>query len=200
MSAGAPPRRGIGSVLTAGIVPVAVLLGLMWIAEGVDTVLGQRLDQLGIEPRDVDGLTGVVAAPFLHAGFGHLLANSAGLLVLGLLLAVTTRSFWLICALITVLGGLAVWVLGPAGALHIGASGLVYGIAAYLVARGVRTRRVLDVVIAGIVVLTYSGLALGVLPGQPGVSWQSHLFGALAGVAVAWFGATPARRPRRLDR
>ncbi|MDQ3457023.1 MAG: rhomboid family intramembrane serine protease [Actinomycetota bacterium] len=200
MSTGAPPRRGIGSVLTAGIVPVAVLLGLMWIAEGVDTVLGQRLDQLGIEPRDVDGLTGVVAAPFLHAGFGHLLANSAGLLVLGLLLAVTTRSFWLICALITVLGGLAVWVLGPAGTLHIGASGLVYGIAAYLVARGVRTRRVLDVVIAGIVVLTYSGLALGVLPGQPGVSWQSHLFGALAGVAVAWFGATPARRPRRLDR
>lgn len=200
MSTGAPPRRGIGSVLTAGVVPVAVLLGLMWIAEGVDTVLGQRLDQLGIEPRDVDGLTGVVAAPFLHAGFGHLLANSAGLLVLGLLLAVTTRSFWLICALITVLGGLAVWVLGPAGTLHIGASGLVYGIAAYLVARGVRTRRVLDVVIAGIVVLTYSGLALGVLPGQPGVSWQSHLFGALAGVAVAWFGATPARRPRRLDR
>ncbi|MGI8531038.1 MAG: rhomboid family intramembrane serine protease [Geodermatophilaceae bacterium] len=200
MSAGAPSRRGIGSVLTAGIVPVAVLLGLLWIAEGVDTVLGQRLDQLGIEPRDVDGLTGVVAAPFLHAGFGHLLANSAGLLVLGLLLAVTTRSFWLICALITVLGGLAVWVLGPAGTLHIGASGLVYGIAAYLVARGVRTRRVLDVVIAGIVVLTYSGLALGVLPGQPGVSWQSHLFGALAGVAVAWFGATPARRPRRLDR
>ncbi len=200
MSTGAPPRRGIGSVLTAGIVPVAVLLGLMWIAEGVDTVLGQRLDQLGIEPRDVDGLTGVVAAPFLHAGFGHLLANSAGLLVLGLLLAVTTRSFWLICALITVLGGLAVWVLGPAGTLHIGASGLVYGIAAYLVARGVRTRRVLDVVIAGIVVLTYSGLALGVLPGQPGVSWQSHLFGALAGVAVAWFGATPARRPRRLAR
>ena len=200
MSTGAPPRRGIGSVLTAGIVPVAVLLGLMWIAEGVDTVLGQRLDQLGIEPRDVDGLTGVVAAPFLHAGFGHLLANSAGLLVLGLLLAVTTRSFWLICALITVLGGLAVWVLGPAGTLHIGASGLVYGIAAYLVARGVRTRRVLDVVIAGIVVLAYSGLALGVLPGQPGVSWQSHLFGALAGVAVAWFGATPARRPRRLDR
>lgn len=200
MSTGAPPRRGIGSVLTAGVVPVAVLLGLMWIAEGVDTVLGQRLDQLGIEPRDVDGLTGVVAAPFLHAGFGHLLANSAGLLVLGLLLAVTTRSFWLICALITVLGGLAVWVLGPAGTLHIGASGLVYGIAAYLLARGVRTRRVLDVVIAGIVVLTYSGLALGVLPGQPGVSWQSHLFGALAGVAVAWFGATPARRPRRLDR
>ncbi len=200
MSTGAPPRRGIGSVLTAGIVPVAVLLGLMWIAEGVDTVLGQRLDQLGIEPRDVDGLTGVVAAPFLHAGFGHLLANSAGLLVLGLLLAVTTRSFWLICALITVLGGLAVWVLGPAGTLHIGASGLVYGIAAYLVARGVRTRRVLDVVIAGIVVLTYSGLALGVLPGQPGVSWQSHLFGALAGVAVAWLGATPARRPRRLAR
>jgi len=200
VSTGAPPRRGIGSVLTAGIVPVAVLLGLMWIAEGVDTVLGQRLDQLGIEPRDVDGLTGVVAAPFLHAGFGHLLANSAGLLVLGLLLAVTTRSFWLICALITVLGGLAVWVLGPAGTLHIGASGLVYGIAAYLLARGVRTRRVLDVVIAGIVVLAYSGLALGVLPGQPGVSWQSHLFGALAGVAVAWFGATPARRPRRLAR
>ncbi len=198
MSTGAPARRGIGSVLTAGIVPVAVLLGLMWVAEGVDTVLGHRLDGLGIEPRDADGLTGVVTAPFLHAGFGHLLANSAGLLVLGFLLAVTTRRFWLICALITVLGGFAVWLLGPAGTLHIGASGLVYGIAAYLVARGIRTRRIRDIAVAVIVVLTYSGLAFGVLPGQPGVSWQSHLFGALAGVAVAWFGAAPARTPRPL--
>jgi len=199
MSTGALPRRSIGSTLTAGVVPVIVLLGLMWIVEGVDLLAGHRLDQLGIEPRDVDGLTGVVAAPFLHAGFGHLLANSVGLLVLGFLLAVTTRRFWLICAAITVLGGFAVWLLGPAGTLHIGASGLVYGMAGYLVARGVRTRRILDILIAVVVVVGYSGLVFGLLPGQPGVSWQSHLFGALAGVAVAWFGTRPLREPRRLD-
>jgi membrane associated rhomboid family serine protease len=70
----------------------------------------------------------------------------------------------------------------------------------FVVALDLLEERLELVVITGIVVLTYSGLALGVLPGQPGVSWQSHLFGALAGVAVAWFGATPARRPRRLDR
>ncbi len=87
----------------------------------------------------------------------------------------------------------------PAGTLHIGASGLVYGMAGYLVARGVRTRRILDILIAVVVVVGYSGLVFGLLPGKPGVSWQSHLFGALAGVAVAWFGTRPLREPRRLD-
>lgn len=168
------------------IVPVAVLLSVMWALEIVDVPLGGRLDTLGIEPRDADGLTGVAAAPFLHGGFGHLIANTTALLILGPLLALSTRAFWLVVGLVTVLGGAAVWALAPADTVHIGASGLIYGIAAYLVARGVFRRRLLTVAVAVLVVVLYGGMVLGVLPGQPGVSWQSHLFGAAAGVAVAW--------------
>lgn len=169
-----------------GLRPVLVLVAVMWAVEIVDFPLGGRLDGLGIEPREIDGLTGVVAAPFLHAGFGHLLANTTGLLVLGALLALTTRAFWAVIVAVTVLGGLAVWAVAPADTLHIGASGLVYGIAAYLVASGLLQRRLLSITVAVVVALLYGGLLLGVLPGQPGVSWQSHLFGAVAGAMAAW--------------
>lgn len=177
------------------LIPVAVLLSMMWAVEIVDAPLGGRLDTLGIEPRDADGLTGVVAAPFLHGGFGHLIANTTALLVLGPLLALSTRAFWPVVAGITVVGGFAVWALAPSNTLHIGASGLIYGIAGYLVAWAVLQRRLVSAAVAVLVLLLYGGMVLGVLPGQPGVSWQSHLFGAVAGVGVAW--AHARRAPSR---
>jgi membrane associated rhomboid family serine protease len=176
----------LGRLAQRALVPVGLLVAAMWVLEIIDVPLDGRLDRLGIEPRDADGLTGVVAAPFLHSGFGHLIANTTGLVVLGVLLALSTRSFWLVVPLVTVLGGLAVWALAPSNTVHVGASGLVYGLAAYLVARGVFQRRAVTIVIAVVVLLLYGGLVLGVLPGQPGISWQSHLFGAAAGVLVAW--------------
>jgi membrane associated rhomboid family serine protease len=182
-------------VLRRAFLPLGVLVGVMWVEEIVDTTLDGRLDSLGIEPREADGLTGVVAAPFLHAGFAHLIANTVGLVVLGALLALSTRRFWEVCAIVTVAGGFAVWLTAPSGTLHIGASGLVYGIAAFLVARAFFERRLVTGAIAVVVVLLYGGLVLGVLPNQPGVSWQSHLFGALAGVAVAWSGLASRRAP-----
>lgn len=196
MVVGAFLQRGITGPARAAIAPVAVLVGVMWAAEILDTAVGGRLDSYGIEPREADGLPGVVTAPFLHAGFGHLIANTTALLVLGFLLAITTKQFWQTSALLTVLGGFAVWLVGPAGTEHIGASGLVYGIAAYLVARGLLERRIVGVLVAVVVVVLYGGMVLGVLPGQPSVSWQSHLFGALAGVGLAWVAAIRARRSR----
>jgi len=182
-----------GGAVRRSLLPVGVLIAAMWLLEIVDLTTGGRLDSLGIEPRDADGLTGVVAAPFLHVGFGHLLANTTGLVVLGGLLALSTSRFWLVCAVVTVVGGFAVWLVGPGGTVHIGASGLVYGIAAFLVARGFFERRIVTGAIAVLVALLYGGLVLGVLPNQPGVSWQSHLFGALAGIAVAWSGLAARR-------
>lgn len=186
-SAGRATGR-INASVRATVRSVGILVGLMWVSETIDLALGGRLDALGIEPREVDGLTGVVAAPFLHAGFVHLLANTTGLLVLGVLLAATTRTFWVTCALITVIGGFAVWLVAPSSTVHLGASGLLYGIAAYLVARGVLERRVVTVAVAVVVVVLYGGLVLGLAPGQEGISWQSHLFGAMAGALVAWLG------------
>lgn len=92
-------------------------------------------------------------------------------------------------------GGFATWLAASPNSVHIGASGLVYGYAAFLVAWGILSRRALAIVVAVIVVLMYGGIVLGVLPGQPGISWQGHLFGALAGVLMAWLLRGSARTP-----
>ncbi len=164
-----------------------VLVGIVWLAEIVDAVSPEQLDRFGIQPREGDGLTGVVLAPFLHAGFGHLMANTVALLVLGFLVAASTRRFWSVAAAITLIGGLAVWLIASPGTVHVGASGLVYGLAAYLVAYGIFTRRPVSILVALAVVFVYGSMIIGVLPGQPGISWESHLFGAVAGALVAWW-------------
>ncbi|SEE77465.1 rhomboid family intramembrane serine protease [Jiangella alba] len=179
------PRRSVPPALAATL-PVFVLVLLMWAGEIVDSLPGVDLDQYGIRPHDAEGLVGVVTAPFLHGGFGHLIANTGAFLVLGCLIAMTTQRFWPVTIGVALVGGFATWLAASPNSVHIGASGLVYGYAAFLVAWGVFSRRALAVVVAVIVVLMYGGIVVGVLPGQPGISWQGHLFGALAGVLMAW--------------
>jgi membrane associated rhomboid family serine protease len=169
--------------------PVLVLVALMWAAELVDAILPLTLDQWGIRPRTASGLFGVVLAPFLHADLAHLVANTAPFVVLGLLVAWRSRDrFWAVLALITVAGGLGVWLLSSPSTITIGASGVVFGLAAYLVTAGVLTRHWLDIVIAVGVVLVYGTMLTGLLPFavSAGVSWLAHLTGALAGVGAAF--------------
>lgn len=175
-----------------GLVAVVALLGVMWAAEVVDVALGGRLDRLGIEPRDADGLTGVVLAPFLHGGFGHLISNTVPFLVLGALVALSGLARLLaVAAMVTVISGLGVWLFAPSSSLHIGASGVVFGFATYLVARGWFDRRLGYVAVALLVVLVYgTSLLFGLLP-RPGVSWQGHLFGAVGGLVAARVLARP---------
>jgi membrane associated rhomboid family serine protease len=161
----------------------------MWVGELLDLLTPLRLDNLGIQPRDPDGLPGIVLSPFLHLGFGHLLANTSGLLVLGALLAWTTRHLWIVTVGVVLLGGLGVWLLGAPDTVVIGASGVVYGYAAFLAVYGFAARRFVPVLVAILVIVGYGGLLWGVLPLRAGVSWQGHLFGALAGAALAvWLG------------
>ncbi|WP_244903902.1 rhomboid family intramembrane serine protease [Ornithinimicrobium cerasi] len=178
-----------GSAWLQRVVPVLVLVGLMWLSELLDLLTPLRLDGYGIRPRDPDGLVGVVLSPFLHLGLGHLVANTSGLLVLGALLAWTTRHLWLVTAGVVLLGGLGVWLLGGPNTVVIGASGVVYGYAAFLAVYGFAARRLAPAMAGLFVVLVYGGLLWGVLPLREGVSWQGHLFGALAGVGLAlWLG------------
>ncbi|GGK73010.1 rhomboid family intramembrane serine protease [Ornithinimicrobium pekingense] len=171
------------------VVPVLVLVGLMWVSELLDLLTPLQLDGYGIRPRDLDGLTGIVLSPFLHLGLAHLVANTSGLLVLGALLAWTTRHLWIVTAGVVLLGGAAVWLLGAPRTVVIGASGVVYGYAAFLAVYGFVARRLLPVLVGLLVVVLYGGLLWGVLPLQAGVSWQGHLFGAAAGVLLAlWLG------------
>lgn len=185
-------RRQVPPAVVAAV-PVLVMVALMWAQEIVDLLPGVNLDQYGIRPRSDEGLLGVLAAPFLHGGFDHLIANTGAFVVLGVLIALTTRRYWPVTIGVALLGGLATWLVASPYSVHIGASGLVYGYAAFLVAWGLLSRRVLSVIVAIVVVLMYGGIVVGVLPGQPGISWQGHLFGALAGVVMAFVLRRPGR-------
>jgi membrane associated rhomboid family serine protease len=183
---------------TGGFVLIAAMVILMWLAETIDVVAGD-IDNAGIHPRDVDGLTGIVAAPFLHAGFGHLIGNTIPFLVLGAAIAVggLLRTAAVV-GIVAVVGGLGTWLTAPSNSVVIGASGLVFGFATYLVARGAYSRQPWHIA-GGLVVLAIYGytLLVGLVP-TPGVSWQGHLFGAVGGVVAArvLHRGRPAAQPR----
>ncbi len=179
----------------AGLVAVAAMATLMWVLEIIDTVLNGRLDAFGIEPREVESLPGVVFAPFLHGGFGHLISNTVPLLVLGGLVALSGLVRVLkVTALVVLVGGLGIWLVAPGDTLHLGASILVFGYAAYLIARGLFDRRFAYLAVGVVVAFVYGGgLLIGLLP-RPGISWQGHLFGALGGLLAARVLAEPRRR------
>jgi membrane associated rhomboid family serine protease len=178
-----------------GLIFVAAMAAVMWAVEVVDAA-GAHLDANGIHPRDVDTLPDIAFAPFLHAGWGHLLGNTVPFLILGATIALggLARTVAVVVT-VAVIGGLGTWLIGPAGTNHIGASGLVFGFAAYLLARGIFSRRPLHLVI-GVAVLALYGttLAFSLVP-HPGVSWQSHVFGAIGGIVAARLLDRRARRP-----
>lgn len=183
--------------------PPLVLLAIMWALEIIDVVLRGWLDGAGIQPRSGDGLVGVLFAPFLHAGFSHLMANSVPLLVLGMFMSAGRRDvFWPVTAVIVVLGGLGTWLIAPQGTVTIGASGLVFGYLGYLLVAGIRTRHWIDLLVGLLVFLGYGWMLLGALPWAvaAGVSWQGHLCGAIAGgLAAWWFAEHPSAGSQRID-
>lgn len=177
---------------------ICAFVAFLYAIEAVDTVSADNLDQAGIEPRTADGLWGIVFAPVLHDGWGHLLANTVPILVLGFLVLLSGIGRGLAAtAIIWLVGGVGTWLTGGSGSLHIGASILVFGWLTYLLCRGVFTRQTGQIVLGAVVLILYGGLLWGALPGQPGVSWQGHLFGAIGGVLAAWVFAGDARRRRR---
>lgn len=170
----------------AGLRLIGLLVAIMWAQEVLDAILPARLDDLGIEPRDPDGLPGIVLAPFLHVGFGHLLANTVPFAAMGAVIALSGVARVLsVTAIVTLVSGLGVWLTGSEGSVHLGASGVVFGFALYLIARGVFARSIMQLGVGIAVVALFGGsLLFGLVP-QAGVSWQAHLFGAIGGVLAA---------------
>ena len=167
---------------------VVAFVGVMWCVFVVGRILPLGLASFGITPRTLRGLIGIPAAPFLHANLAHLVSNTVPLTVLLVLLAGSRGQTWRIVASIVFLGGALLWLFGrPAN--HIGASGLIYGLIAYLLVSGVREGRIVPMIISVVVGVLYGGtLASGVLPSWGShSSWEGHLFGAIAGAAIAYF-------------
>jgi membrane associated rhomboid family serine protease len=165
------------------------LVAVAWVTEIVDFVVpGRWLDSWGIQPRSLSGLWGILFAPLLHGGLAHLIANTVPFLTLGFLVMLRgLGTFVGVSLTIMVMGGLAVWLLAPGNTIHIGASGLIFGYIGYLLARGYFERSFGSLAIAVLVALVYGGALWGVLPSDPRISWQGHLFGFLAGIATAGF-------------
>ena len=170
----------------AALIMLAMLAG-MWILELLDQLSGNQLDQLGIHAREIDGMPEILTAPFLHAGWDHLMSNSLPFVVLGFLVLLSGLARWLVSSLIIiVISGMTAWLLTPVHTIILGASGLIFGWLTYLLARGLWSRRPAQVVIAVVVLLVYGGLIWGLFPGNAGISWQAHLGGAVGGVLAAW--------------
>src|SRR6476661_8504146 len=170
-----------GAALVAGAFVV-----VLWVLEIVDTASGHALDPYGIQPRSEEGLVGIAAAPLLHFGYDHLVSNTVPVAVLGFLTLATGIARGLLAtAVIWVVGGAGVWIFAQPDSNHAGASVLIFGWIVYLVVRGFLNRSSTEILIGVAVFLLYSGALLGVLPGQPGVSCQGHLFGAIGGVVAA---------------
>lgn len=189
-----PARRRTGGI--GGVALILILAGIMWFSEILDYALPVNLDLEGILPRSLNGLDGVLWAPFLHADFAHLMSNTVPFLVLGLLVAWRAGpSTWKILLTIAVLGGLAVWLLSPANVITIGASGLVFGLLGYLLAAGIISRHLVDSLVAVGVLLLYGSTLWSATPFGvgAGVSWLAHLGGFGAGIVSAmWFAPRPA--------
>jgi membrane associated rhomboid family serine protease len=180
----------------AGFTLLAAIVALMWLVEVVDSLDKHRLDQYGIEPRDVDHFDGVVFAPFLHVSFAHLLANTVPFVVLGAVIAFEGLGRLAgVTVIVALVSGVGTWLVGPANTVHVGASGVVFGYATYLIARGWFNHRVGEIVIGVALAVLWGSVLLAGLQPHEGISWQGHLFGAVGGVVAAAMLARPKETP-----
>lgn len=162
---------------------LAIFIVVLCVSFVADRVL--PLEQFGLRPRSLDGLTGIVAMPLLHADLAHLCSNLVPLIVLMAMLIATQSRPLITALLISLLAGVLTWLFARSGN-HIGASGLVFGLATCLIVSGYRSRSLLALAAAGVTAVVYgTTLLTGVMPSSGRVSWDGHLAGAVAGALVA---------------
>ena len=160
-------------------------VALIWLIDIVNWALALELQRFGVRPRQFAGLPGILLAPLLHGGPVHLAANSLPLLVLGTgMLYLYPNSALQALPAIYLGTGVAVWLFA-AGGIHVGSSGLIYGLASYVFVAGIIRRDRRAIAASLLVSFLYGTLVWGVFPIRPGVSWETHLAGALIGLALA---------------
>jgi len=166
---------------------VLIITAALWVVHVLDWIIPIHLKSFGIIPRTFKGLIGIVFSPFLHANIFHLIGNTVPLLVLCILLVIFYEKIALsVIGTVVVVGGGLVWLLGRS-AIHIGASGVIYGIAAFLIAYGIMKKNIISIIVSAFVIFFYGGSMLtGLLPMRGFVSWESHLFSAVAGIFAAY--------------
>lgn len=161
-------------------------LALLWAIWLMDTVFDLHLARFGLRPGDISGLVGVITAPLLHGGAGHLFNNSIPLLVaMTAILYLYPNASLRVIPMVWLGSGVAGWIIGRPS-VHIGASGLLYGLLAFVFVSGVLRRDMRSVSVSLLVWFLYGTLIWGILPIRPNMSWELHLAGGLCGVLLAW--------------
>ena len=175
------------------IVFPSLLVLLLWVIHIIQVISVNILNQgdfggLGIRPQTISGLKGILFAPLIHADFQHLISNSIPMLVLTTIIMFFYRKVaYRSLIMIYILTGIAVWLFARQQVYHIGASGVVYGLVAFVFWSGVFRRSLQSIVLALIVTFLYSGYFMGILPNQEGISWESHLMGGLVGIFTSYW-------------
>lgn len=165
------------------------LIVFLWVVHLLKLTLNLNLGNYGLMPREIDGAIGILTSPFIHGNLQHIISNSVPLFVLTAMIIIFYRRVaYQAIFLIYLLTGVAVWLFARGNVIHIGASGVVYGLVSFVFWTGLFRRNIKSIILALIVTILYSGYFMGILPTQKGISWESHLFGALVGIVVAfWF-------------
>lgn len=162
------------------------LLGIIWLFFFIDWIPGIQLGIYGLYPRHLDGIIGIIMAPLIHSGWDHLLSNTPPILFLVGLIFFFYRPIALQVLIFIWLGtGMLVWIFGRP-VYHIGASGVLYGLVAFLFWNGIFRRDIKSIALSLLVLFYFGSLITGVLPGQEGISWESHLLGGISGIITAY--------------
>lgn len=192
-----PAKRIIPQRPVRAAIVILAFTAVLYGVEFVDITFF-HLHLEGIFPRDVHGLGGIVWAPLLHDGWPHLISNTIPILVFGFLAMAGGLGQWaIVTAAIWLVSGIGVWLISPTGTDTVGASGIAFGWLAFLLIRGLFNRSIGQILVALVLLFYWGSVLWGLIPGQPQVSWQAHVFGAVAGVFAAWFSAARAVAKRR---
>jgi membrane associated rhomboid family serine protease len=180
-----------------GAALLAAIVAVMWVLEVINSLDGNALDSgAGLRAHDPGRLWAIFTFPFLHASFAHLISNTIPFVFMGVIIALRGAARLAVVTLIViVIGGLGTWLIAPAHTTTVGASGIVFGYATYLLTRGVFDRSAIELLTGVIVGVVWGGALLASLVPHGGISWQGHLCGAIGGVAAAWLLAARASAP-----
>ncbi len=180
------PEQMYSKILNKLKFPIG-FVGLIWVIYIFQVSSGIDLRTLGVYPRRIEGLPGILTSPLIHGSWEHLFYNSVSFLILSAILfwfypKIALKSFiW-----IYLLSGLGIWIFAAPYTYHIGASGIVYGMISLVFWSGIFRRNIKSIVLALIILILYAGYFGGIMPGQQGISWEGHLLGAVAGILLAW--------------
>jgi membrane associated rhomboid family serine protease len=174
-------KKNISKLLTPLLFPA-----VLWIVHLLSLLLNEDLSKLGLLPRNLVGLLGIITSPLIHADFSHLISNTIPLIILGwIIFSFYPKLSYLLFVFIYLLTGLLVWIFARQ-VYHIGASGVVYGFVSFLFFSGIFRRDNTSIALALVITFLYGGLVWGMIPGWKGISWESHLFGAITGLTAAY--------------